>query len=174
MQVFQEQDRIFSFPDTWQVLHYDEGGFRREHMSQYDAVDFVAIHPDGKLFMIEVKDFRGYSIQNRDKILNGDLYVSIGKKVVATVAGLMIGHCRKNLVSYSPFASLLSVATSQIRIIALVEHDYPQRHPCALSLASNRIKAHIRWLDGAHAFVLNGSRLESDYGIQVRNRARRP
>lgn len=174
MPTFKEQDREFIFPDNWKVIHYDEHPYRKKYLAEVEAVDFVAIRPDGALFLIEVKDFRGYSIQNRDKILSGSLFGSVGKKVVATVAGLLTGHFRKQIEQYEPYAALLRNANQQIRILAVIEHEYPPGDRCALFLAENdKLKPHVRWLERAHAFVLDGARLQADYGIEVKNLQRR-
>lgn len=65
----------FSFDDDWRVLKWDEhpsytGGLSKT--SGTKAVDFLGIHLDAPWF-IEVKDFRGYRIENKERISAGDL-----------------------------------------------------------------------------------------------------
>lgn len=176
MPTFQEQDQKLLFPDGWEVLHYDEDNYRTKHLGEIDAVDFVAISPQGQLLLIEVKDFRGYSSQNREKITSGELSRSIGKKVVATVAGLLAGHFRKQISSYERYAQKLADSSQSIRVLALIEHSFLPKDRAQIALLSltDQLKGRIRWLDQAHAWVGNGDQLQNRFGITVRNLPRSP
>ncbi len=176
MLIFKEQDREFLFPDGWEVLHYDEDNYRTKHLGEHEAVDFVAISPQGQLLLIEVKDFRGYSSQNREKITSGELFRSIGKKVVATVAGLLAGHFRKQISSYERYAHKLADSSQPIRVLALIEHNYRpgDRALIALTSKTDQLKGYVRWLDRAHALVMDGEQLQTRFGIRVQNLRRSP
>ena len=176
MLIFKEQDREFLFPDGWEVLHYDEDNYRTKHLGEHEAVDFVAISPQGQLLLIEVKDFRGYSSQNREKITSGELFRSIGKKVVATVAGLLAGHFRKQISSYERYAHKLADSSQSIRVLALIEHSFLPNDRARMALLSftDQLKSRIRWLDQAHAWVGNGDELQNRFGIMVQNLPRSP
>jgi hypothetical protein len=66
----------FEFGERWRVLKLDEHQYYRKHIGKIDetkAVDFVGIFDDKKLYFIEVKDFRGYRIENKDRFLRGKL-----------------------------------------------------------------------------------------------------
>lgn len=57
--VFQESGLVFSFPRGWGVRHYDRHTYYRGLSGQgLKAVDFMALAPDGSLWLIEVKNFR--------------------------------------------------------------------------------------------------------------------
>lgn len=177
MLIFKEQDREFLFPDGWEVLQYDEDNFRTQHLREHEAVDFVAISPQGQLLLIEVKDYRGYSTsENRAKITNGDLVRSIGKKVVATVAGLLAGHFRKQISNYQRYAQMLADRSQSIRVLALIEHSFLPHDRAQIALLSftDQLKSRLRWLDQAHAWVGNGDELQRKFGITVRNLPRSP
>ena len=177
MPTFQEQDQKLLFPDGWEVLHYDEDNFRTQHLGEHEAVDFVAISPQDQLLLIEVKDFRGYSTsENRTKITSGELSRSIGKKVVATVAGLLAGHFRKQISSYERYAHKLADSSQPIRVLALIEHNYRpgDRALIALTSKTDQLKGYVRWLDRAHALVMDGEQLQTRFGIRVQNLRRSP
>jgi Holliday junction resolvase len=86
-----------SFEFVGNLIKYDETDFYRNHVERcYEtkAVDFLALnnHP---LYIVEVKDFRGYRIQNKARIKNADLAIEFAQKVRDTIAGLY-GAFRKH------------------------------------------------------------------------------
>jgi hypothetical protein len=57
--VFRESGLEFSFPASWGVRKYDEHPYYHSLSSMgLKAVDFIVLPPDGKLWLIEVKNFR--------------------------------------------------------------------------------------------------------------------
>lgn len=78
----------FSFPDGWVVDKYDDWSFYRNQFvgaaGGMKAVDLLAQSDAKTLWMIEVKDYRGYQ---RTKAI--DLDKEIALKVVDTLAGLL-------------------------------------------------------------------------------------
>ena len=86
----------FHFDESWIVIKYDDHKDYRERIGRLPdikAVDFAAIHDVVFLFFIEVKDFRGYRIQNRHRILDGELAVEVAQKVRDSVAGIVNCSC---------------------------------------------------------------------------------
>ena len=76
----------FEFPDEWSVIKYDECNFYRKRFGKPEdvkAVDLLAIGDE--LFIIEAKDFRGYRIQNKKRMTNGDLVLEIAKKITTQI-----------------------------------------------------------------------------------------
>lgn len=59
MATFKESDLDFSFPDDWEVKKYDATRFYN-YLSGvgFKGVDFIAITPEPKLILIEVKNYR--------------------------------------------------------------------------------------------------------------------
>lgn len=58
-QTFSESDLIFSFPDEWVVRKFDKTlAYRSLSGHGLKGVDFIALTPDGKLWLIEVKNYR--------------------------------------------------------------------------------------------------------------------
>jgi len=56
---FAESDLLFSFPDDWVVRKFDDT-VAYQSLSGYGlkGVDFIALSPDGKLWLMEVKNYR--------------------------------------------------------------------------------------------------------------------
>ncbi len=94
-QVFEEGALRFSFGERWRVEKYDEHRDYRRKIGKLEgtrAVDFVGLHDARSLFLIEVKDFRGSRIENKDRLASGELISEIGHKARDTIAGLVAAH----------------------------------------------------------------------------------
>src|SRR5580692_8886295 len=73
-ETFEEGHLRFRFDSSWYAIKYDEHPDYRERIERLDgtkAVDFVAVHRDSQLFLIEVKDFRGHRIENQPRLREG-------------------------------------------------------------------------------------------------------
>ncbi|MEM9835846.1 MAG: hypothetical protein AAF828_05060 [Bacteroidota bacterium] len=58
MQLFLESDLQFIFPAAWTVRKYDEHHFYHALSGHgLKAVDFIALSPDGRLILVEVKNY---------------------------------------------------------------------------------------------------------------------
>lgn len=58
MAVYQESDLTFNFPPGWAIRKYDDHRFYRGLSGHgLKAVDFIALLPDGRLCLIEVKNY---------------------------------------------------------------------------------------------------------------------
>ena len=97
-QYFTEGALTLTFPDDWHVVKYDEPGasFYQKHIktigADLTAVDFIAATPDNaRLWLIEVKDFRGYAVENRKRLTSGSLAVEVMANFLDTIAGLFAG-----------------------------------------------------------------------------------
>gem|GEM_PF-1015655 len=63
---FQESNLTFYFPDDWVVRKYDDtAAYQSLSGHGLKGVDFIALSPDGKLYLIEVKNYRP-RISDRD------------------------------------------------------------------------------------------------------------
>jgi hypothetical protein len=85
----------FVFSDDWRVLKLDQDEFFRRNLMPLQltkAVDFVGMHGNGELFLIEVKDFRGRRIElkNHEAACGGDsLELQLARKVKDSVSGII-------------------------------------------------------------------------------------
>lgn len=85
----------FDFPTGWHATKYDEWIFYVHHFQNVcgaaKGVDIVAIHTNGCLWLVEVKDYRAGP---RDSAL--ELVEEIAIKVRDTLAGLAAARVRAN------------------------------------------------------------------------------
>lgn len=59
MQIFEESDLRFNFPDDWTVRKFDDTrAYQSLSGHGLKGVDFIAISPEPKLWLIEVKNYR--------------------------------------------------------------------------------------------------------------------
>lgn len=59
MSTFQESDLTFHFPDDWVVRKYDDTvAYQSLSGHGLKGVDFIALSPDDRLWLIEVKNYR--------------------------------------------------------------------------------------------------------------------
>ena len=96
---FDEEHLRFRFDDSWFVIKYDEHRDYRERIERLDetkAVDFVAVQADSRLYLIEVKDFRGHRIENQERLRESELGIEVGQKVRDTIAGIVAAYHRGN------------------------------------------------------------------------------
>ncbi len=142
----EEGGLAFEFGECWDVFKLDDHRDYRKGIAKIQdskAVDFLGIFNDSELYFIEVKDFRGYRIENRDRISSGQLAVEVARKVKDSLA-CIIGafHGSSNSEYWRPYMNLLCVADSQIKIALWLEEDLPPAHPRLRqkAMASTRTK----------------------------------
>lgn len=92
MPEFRERYLRFSFGESWQVEKYDETDGCAKLQKAIDgtkAIDLVAIESTNSsvLYLIEIKDFRRFSIAERQEVQSGDLVFEIAQKVRDTLPG---------------------------------------------------------------------------------------
>ncbi len=87
-QTIPEASLMFSFPDNWRILKFDETRFHKERWNSFakgsKAVDFVAAF-DGVVWFIEVKDYRANPRQKPSEVFD-----EVAMKVRDTLAGLKV------------------------------------------------------------------------------------
>lgn len=149
-----EQFQLFTFDDSWSVFCYDSEGAGyheiRDSVTGSKSCDFVGIR-NRTGYLIEVKDFRGYRIQNKARISDGELAVEVAQKVRDTLAGIVSGVRRGD--TQRPWNELLlqclGKADGQITIVLSLEDDAassPLRWKQRLNTLSDQIKAKLNWL----------------------------
>ena len=122
----------FRFPDDWRVVKYDDpGGFaaREVRIDGTKKIDILALRPDTRLILLEIKDFRGHRIEARDRLdpQGADpLPVEIAAKVRDTVSVLLAAF-RARDQELSPIAHyLFGGARREVEMILFLEQD-PER-----------------------------------------------
>ena len=143
-----------TFDESWQVEKYDEHADYHKLLQQVDgtkAVDFIATRTTGPkvLYLIEVKDFRGYRTEQKQELTSGELASEIVQKVRDTLPGL-IGGCRTSSKqdAWRPFASGLLDLQTEIRVIVWLESESRSPYPDdkAKSTLIEQLKRKLRWL----------------------------
>jgi hypothetical protein len=150
---FIEGYQQFSFDgNRWIILRYeDETAYRTRigELSGTKALDFVGKH-NGDLFLIEVKDFRGYRIENQPRFTSGELAVEIGQKVRDTVAGIVGAYRTSDSQKWAEFAKPLVDLLKNVRVVVWVEYDLPPhfaaRGKVRASVETNVFKRKLSWL----------------------------
>jgi len=98
MKTIEEQKLTFAFPDNWEVIKYDESHFFMNHVRKSQgskAVDILALS-DNRLFLIEIKDFRGYRIESKKSLRSNEVLNEVVQKVRDTVTGLYAAYRRQS------------------------------------------------------------------------------
>lgn len=140
VKTFDEENLRFRFGDRWQVEKWDtcavytggvgklsgeltdkkQGTLRREGTK---AVDFVGILDEEKLFLFEVKDFRGHHLENKSRQVN-ELPLEIGLKVRDTLAGLTGAYARTGGAAWvEQYGGLLLGRQHQVHVVAWIADD---------------------------------------------------
>lgn len=140
----------FDFPDadSWYVLRYDDRktpGFYKTRMEVIDgtkAVDFVAgIRPQfARVWLIEVKDFRGNEEALDAEIKSGTLLLEVLQKTIHTCAGLYLAACGQHELLPVDLREAM-LCPPQLKLIFFLEQD-----PISVSPHTQTIKkaAHNR------------------------------
>lgn len=147
---FEEGRLAFDFGDRWQhVVAFDkETDYRNaaNSLPGTKGVDFMGLIDD-TLFLIEVKDFRGYRIENQERLRSDELRHEFAQKVRDSIV-CMVGFCRSSSQRerWQPFLDSLS-ADRPIQLILWLEQDRPRQPiPVKNNITGNYLKPLLNWL----------------------------
>lgn len=150
----EEGNLVFEFGDKWRVLKFDEHP-DYENISGVvngtKGVDFVGIFNDQTLYFIEVKDFRGDRIRNKDRISKGELVIEIAQKVRDSIACIIASSRTSNKAdNLLPYAKFLCNQKKDIRVILWLEQYLPRniynKQIIIKSVNRNTLKQKLKWL----------------------------
>jgi hypothetical protein len=158
-QVIVEGTLELEFGDEWDlVLKWDECRSYREgihRLGDCKAVDVLALsRARRQLLMIELKDFRGHRIENKDRIKGSDLFVEVGHKARDTVAGIC-GAARTGGDADVARIAVDLVSTTPLTVVLWIEEDRHaqdapvarrKRHKTRLDVMRRELKERLRWL----------------------------
>lgn len=120
---------IFHFPADWHVVKYDDPtGFsiRRFAVDGTKKVDILALSPEPRLHIIEIKDFRHHGIENLHRMQTGSrrpLHIEVAKKVRDTMAVLVAAY-REGDPTLDPFCEhLLGSRAQPVEVVLFLEED---------------------------------------------------
>ncbi|MER2546316.1 MAG: hypothetical protein ABTS16_23250 [Candidatus Accumulibacter phosphatis] len=129
------------------------------------------------MFFIEVKDFRAYHTQNRDRIdaSTGDLAREVAQKVRDSIAGI-VGAGRTFDRDWTRIGKACASPKVQLVVVLWMEIDShgltSQAIKPRLDVHRKKLKEHLRWLN-ARVMLLNERVWANDIpGLQVSTIAR--
>ena len=148
---------IFTFPKNWEVIKYDESHFFKNHIRKSQgskAVDILALSDNG-LFLIEIKDFRGYRIENKKSIRNDEILNEVVQKVRDTIMGLYAAYRQTN-EELAPFYrylcttskySMLARHQRKIIVVWFLEQDIQSNFEFSLISLKIKLKNQLKFLN---------------------------
>jgi hypothetical protein len=181
-----EEGRLrFEFDEPWQdAVKWDDSPTYRKGIGELlgtKAVDFLC-RGRGMCCFIEVKDFRGYRIENKLRLANGELQLEVAQKVRDTLAGVL-GAARMGAEDerWAAYAQVLT-ARDEVLVVLWLEEDFTppsgpgtseQRWKHRLDVVQQKLKVQLRWLTTR---VLVTSQREASRlpGVRVRNLPHEP
>lgn len=170
----------FTFDDEWSVQKWDEHKAFREgimRMQRCEATDFCGLRRRS-LFFVEVKDFRGYRIENRRRLLDegdGGLSGEVARKVRDTIAGL-VGARRMRPAeeaTWAPLVDALVDSGEDVQIVLWLEEDIP-RQPADVFAFMDQLKRKLRWLTTKVLVCSTRDPRSFPPGVEARNLPRPP
>lgn len=160
---FDEGRLRFDFGDSWTVEKYDDHRDYRKKIGKLDgtrAIDFVGVLDERELFLIEVKDLRGFRIENKGRVEQGLLALEVAFKVRDTLSGLVAAHRRSSEPeTWEPYVRTLSQPQRRLSVVLWLEEDRPagkvrsQREAAARGTLTQILKKRLRWLTTKVAVV---------------------
>ena len=127
--VFDEEHLRFEFSEDWSVIKFNahrDYVERIRNLPGTKALDFVAVHTGTRLYLIEVKDFRGHRIENRPRVSDGELALELGQKVRDTIAGIVAAYHRGSIEDWARPVRRLTDAGEPVRVLLWLEQDLPR------------------------------------------------
>ncbi len=175
MKKIKEGNLTFEFDDKWSdLIKFDENpDYKKiEKLDGTKAVDFLGILNNETVVFVEVKDFRGYRIENKKRIDDGELYIEIAQKVRDSIA-CIIGGCR-NSTHLKEFWLRIGkfLIEGDVRIVFWLEQDRSvklrQRSKAGLSSHSNELKKKLKWLT-THTAILDRNSNDQNFHFEVKS-----
>lgn len=158
-QITIEEGRLrFSFDEqSWQAFKIDEqsaytNGIQK--LQKTKVVDIVGVFDNENLYFMEMKDFREHAIENRRRILSGDLTEEIALKVRDTIP-CIISVSRNPIYADNPlwqqFKEKLCDTSTRIFVVAWVDFPKPtnlrQKQRANAGFNTKLLKKKLKWLN---------------------------
>jgi hypothetical protein len=148
--VHDEKRLRFAFDGDWKVVKWDAHPAYQGGLCQFQgtkAVDFVGLYI-GAPWFIEVKDFRGYRIENKERLTSGELAKEVACKVRDTIASMAWACSRAPLdeKEMRTFLRPLFGNTTKVLVVLWLEEDR-EPAPADASTLAEAIKRELAWLN---------------------------
>lgn len=166
----------FEFGHNWVVEKLDEHAAYRDRIQKLHgtkAVDFFGVYGGDELYFVEVKDFRGHRIENKERLQDGKLAIELGEKVRDSIACIVGVHRTANSMEevWKRYASLLCNKQKALKVRLWLEYDLPnhsnQKRKALASVSTHVFKSKLTWLT-SNVLVCN-SQLNCLPDVNVRN-----
>jgi hypothetical protein len=151
MSVTHPESRLeFTFSDDWRVIKWDDHpAFKNGLCKAGDtkSVDFVGVFIDAP-WLIEVKNFRQYRIENKERLSSGALAKEVADKVRDSIAS-MTWACRRTPLDeqeLAPFVRSIFGWKERISVVLWLEEDRVMT-PVQASAMAETIKHELKWLN---------------------------
>lgn len=152
--ILEEGSLRFEFGERWSVLKLDDHHDYRQRIEKLNgtkAVDFLGALDKESLYFIEVKDFCGHRVENKERLQDGELANEIGQKVRDSLACIIGAYRASNTASeWRQFANLLHDKRKHVIVVVWLEYDLPthptMRRKALASIGVNIFKAKLAWL----------------------------
>jgi hypothetical protein len=171
--VLDEEFQRFTFDERWIVFKYDsaETGYFaiKDAVAATKACDFLGVFAATVAYLMEIKDFRGYRIQNKKRLGKGDLAMEVAQKVRDTLAGIVSG-CRRGEYAYNwhELAEYLTSPNRELVVVLCLEDDALQ-DKAKLGVQAELIRQKLSWLRPKVRVVSQGVNSHRLPGVVVRN-----
>ncbi len=127
---------IFEVDNTWEIFDYEKSAFYTNLCKSLQGKDLeennigtkcidLILKGNKKIFLIEIKDFRGNIAGLRKRIKNENLLSDIALKVRDTIAGLY-GAYKRNENELSNISNTIFQKEYEVYVIFLLEEDDSQ------------------------------------------------
>lgn len=172
---FREGNLLFRFAPGWRVLPYDKLRVTEavRNVEARRAVDFVGIAPNGNLWLIEVKDFRGHVIENKHK-LGGPLEQLVAHKVHDSLAGMVVAARHDpDPLFWRDALTLAMKADQRVNVVLWLEDDRLWQDPARGATTVNNIldllKKRVKNWSGFRCMVSSLSEPATGAGLEVQS-----
>lgn len=170
MNSFQESGINFNFRDTcWTVIKYDEHVAHKKVekvLKPTKAVDFMGIHNGSRLFLIEVKNYRGHTRDKSTREVLGasgeELMRRIAVKVRDTLATAVCAarFSTNDEEFFAHVNRLLLDSNKKLTVIACIEWDVTSEaeSKAQMSIWLQKLKQKLIWV---HAIKVSVNRISN-------------
>ena len=152
MREIRENQIVCRFPRDWPTIKFDDHAFYRNAsnlIQTVKGVDVVAVG-EPKMYLIEIKDYRGSAIENKPKLTTSALIQDVAGKVKDTLAVLYAAHRDGGQDDLAPLCRHLFGANRRpVDVVLLLEQDgdrkgRQRRDGIALTTLETRLAAILK------------------------------
>jgi hypothetical protein len=146
----------FAFGDAWVAYKADDERDLSKVKQGVDGTkdaDIVALLHGAKLYLMEVTDLRAARIQNRKKLLHGDMVREFVQKIRDTIPAIVGAfHTTGHKDQWIAFMKKLADRSEKIHVVLWMEQDAPRnlseekKRMAEMKTFAQDIKTHLRWL----------------------------